>query len=166
MFPDLQANFAQTSNHFPKIFEAASLLPRHTSTHTAKVKKKLKHYMLQGFFSICFFPTHLRHTHIKAYIIQYLGQKPRLSGCGLNSARRKNKWRRTEMEQKNPKRLLRLNQVLDKVPISRSHWWRGVAAGNYPAPIKLSPRVTAWFESDIDALIDRLGMEAHEVRRA
>ncbi len=66
------------------------------------------------------------------------------------------------------KRLLRLTQVLDKVPISRSQWWRGVSMGHYPAPIKLSPRVTVWFESDIDALIDRLGsgMAGHEAGRA
>jgi len=58
------------------------------------------------------------------------------------------------------KRLLRLNQVLEKVPVSRSGWWAGVAAGNYPAPIKLSSRVTVWLEQDIDDFIDRLREEA------
>lgn len=58
------------------------------------------------------------------------------------------------------KRLLRLNQVLEKIPVSRSGWWAGVATGLYPAPMKLSSRVTVWLEQDIDDFIDRLRQEA------
>lgn len=58
------------------------------------------------------------------------------------------------------KRLLRLNRVLEKVPVSKSTWWEGVAAGIYPPPIKLSSRITVWLESDIDEFIDSLGKEA------
>jgi len=64
------------------------------------------------------------------------------------------------------KRLLRLNQVLKKVPVSRSGWWAGVAAGTYPAPIKLSSRVTVWLEQDIDDFIDRLRQEARTESQA
>jgi predicted DNA-binding transcriptional regulator AlpA len=49
--------------------------------------------------------------------------------------------------------LYRLPQVLEIVPVSKSHWWAGVASGRYPAGIKLSKRVTVWKSSDIQALI-------------
>jgi prophage regulatory protein len=49
-------------------------------------------------------------------------------------------------------RLLRLSQILQRVPVSKSGWWAGVRCGRYPKPIKLSPRVTVWRESDIDRL--------------
>lgn len=39
------------------------------------------------------------------------------------------------------------------IPVSRSSWWAGVAAGRYPAPVKLGPRCTAWRVEDIRALI-------------
>ncbi len=52
--------------------------------------------------------------------------------------------------------LLRLPQVLAKIPVSRSHWWAGIVAGKYPAGIKLSERVTCWKSSDIQNLIASL----------
>lgn len=52
--------------------------------------------------------------------------------------------------------LLRLPQVLARLPISRSHWWRGVKEGRFPQGIKLSTRVTVWRQSDIDTLIQTL----------
>lgn len=48
---------------------------------------------------------------------------------------------------------LRLPAVLQAIPVSRSKWWAGVATGEYPKPVKLSERCTAWRRSDIDALI-------------
>lgn len=39
------------------------------------------------------------------------------------------------------------------IPVSKSSWWAGVAAGKYPKPIKLGPRTTAWRVEDIRALI-------------
>jgi len=53
--------------------------------------------------------------------------------------------------------LLRLPQVLARLSISRSHWWRGIQEGRFPQGIKLSPRVTVWRESEIDRLIQALG---------
>lgn len=49
--------------------------------------------------------------------------------------------------------LLRLSQVLQLIPVSRSHWWAGVATGKYPRGIKLSARVTCWRSDDIQKLI-------------
>lgn len=52
-------------------------------------------------------------------------------------------------------RFLRLPQVLERVPVSKSSWWNGCKSGIYPAPVKLSKRTTCWRESDIDALINQ-----------
>lgn len=49
---------------------------------------------------------------------------------------------------------LRLPQVLQIIPVSRSGWWAGVKDGRYPAPVKLSARVTVWRMSDVQAYID------------
>lgn len=51
---------------------------------------------------------------------------------------------------------LRLPQVLERIPVSRSTWWNGVRTGIFPAPIKLTTRTTAWTEESIDALAERL----------
>jgi prophage regulatory protein len=50
------------------------------------------------------------------------------------------------------KRLLRLPEVLERIPVSKSTWWSGVKKGIFPKSIKLSPRVTVWREEDIDSL--------------
>ncbi|MFZ2395324.1 MAG: AlpA family phage regulatory protein [Smithella sp.] len=50
--------------------------------------------------------------------------------------------------------LLRVNQILRFIPISRSSWWAGVKTGRYPKPIKLSERTTVWKAADIIALIN------------
>lgn len=56
-------------------------------------------------------------------------------------------------------RLLRLTQVLELVPVSKSSWWAGCANGLYPKPLKLSPGITVWRSTDIQALIQGLPME-------
>lgn len=50
---------------------------------------------------------------------------------------------------------LRLPEVLKLIPVSRSHWWQGVKDGIFPAPTKLSPRVTVWHVADILGYIER-----------
>lgn len=55
-------------------------------------------------------------------------------------------------------RLIRLPEVLDIIPVSKSTWWKGVKDGKYPKAVKLSPRVTCWRLSDI-AAIAALGVE-------
>lgn len=49
--------------------------------------------------------------------------------------------------------LFRLPKVLEIIPVCKTTWWAGVKSGRYPAPIKLSPRVTCWRAEDIYALI-------------
>lgn len=52
---------------------------------------------------------------------------------------------------------LRLKQVLEVFPVSKTHWYEGVKAGKYPAAIKLSPGITVWRASDIRQLIEEAG---------
>jgi len=52
--------------------------------------------------------------------------------------------------------LLRLPQVLERFPVSKSKWWAGVRLGDYPQPIRLGSRCTMWRAEDIDKLIDEL----------
>lgn len=40
------------------------------------------------------------------------------------------------------------------IPIKKSAWWAGVAAGRYPPAVKLSKRVTCWRVEDIRKLIE------------
>ncbi|MBI5656738.1 MAG: AlpA family phage regulatory protein [Geobacter sp.] len=51
---------------------------------------------------------------------------------------------------------IRLPQVLEVFPVSRSNWWAGVKSGRYPAGVKLSERVTAWRVEDVKNLIEQL----------
>ena len=55
---------------------------------------------------------------------------------------------------------LRLSQVLNFIPISKSAWWDGCKSGRFPKPVKLAPRTTAWRAEDIAALVKQLGEEA------
>jgi prophage regulatory protein len=50
--------------------------------------------------------------------------------------------------------LLRINQVLRFIPVSRSSWWQGVKSGKFPKPFKLGVRTTVWRATDIRALIE------------
>jgi predicted DNA-binding transcriptional regulator AlpA len=50
--------------------------------------------------------------------------------------------------------LVRLPTVLAVLGISRSTWWRGVAAGRYPRGRKISPGCTAYDVRDLRRLID------------
>ena len=50
--------------------------------------------------------------------------------------------------------LLRIKQVLQFVPVSRSSWWKGVKEGRYPQPLKLSARVTCWKATDIRRIVE------------
>ena len=52
---------------------------------------------------------------------------------------------------------LRLRQILEIVPISKSAYWEGCKTGRFPKPVKLGPRTTAWKAEDITALVQQLG---------
>lgn len=55
-----------------------------------------------------------------------------------------------------PLALYRLPKVLERIPVSKSNWWAGIASGKFPAGIKLSDRVTVWRSDHIQALIESL----------
>ena len=52
--------------------------------------------------------------------------------------------------------LLRLPQVLERFPVSKSKWWAGVKEGIYPQPIRHGSRCTMWRSEDIDELINHV----------
>ena len=58
--------------------------------------------------------------------------------------------------------LLRLPQVLNLIPVSRSAWWAGCKDGRYPKPVKIGPRTTAWRAENIKALLRKLSASAEE----
>lgn len=49
---------------------------------------------------------------------------------------------------------LRLYQIMEIFPISKSAWWQGCANGRYPKPVKLGPRTTVWRAEEIKAFIE------------
>jgi len=51
-------------------------------------------------------------------------------------------------------RLLRLPQVLEILPISRSSFWAGIRSGVYPPGRKLTSRTTVWRLSQIMAVVN------------
>jgi prophage regulatory protein len=55
---------------------------------------------------------------------------------------------------------VRQPQVLEVIPVSKSTLWRRVRAKTFPAPVKLSPRVTAWRAEDIRGWILAQGASA------
>lgn len=46
------------------------------------------------------------------------------------------------------------------LPFSASTLWRRVRSGSFPAPVKLSERVTAWKAEDIRQWLDAQGRQA------
>ena len=63
----------------------------------------------------------------------------------------------------NEERFLRLPQVLEIIPISKSGWWKGCKEGRYPKPIKLGARTTVWKASEIQELVAKLAASGVEV---
>ena len=51
---------------------------------------------------------------------------------------------------------VRLPQILEIFPISKSSWWEGCRSGVFPKPVKLGPRTSAWRVEDIRALMERI----------
>lgn len=45
---------------------------------------------------------------------------------------------------------VRINQLIQKLPISKASIWRKVKQGTFPAPVKLSVGITAWRTTDIE----------------
>ena len=51
------------------------------------------------------------------------------------------------------------------VPVSSATLWRNVKAGTFPAPVKLSDRVTAWRVGDIRAWMESRAAAAKRCHR-
>jgi prophage regulatory protein len=52
-------------------------------------------------------------------------------------------------------KLLRIKSVSEKTEIGKSTIWLWVSQGKFPKPKKLSPRITVWEESKVEAWIKR-----------
>ena len=51
---------------------------------------------------------------------------------------------------------VRLPQILEIFPVSKSTWWEGCRSGVFPKPVKLGPRTSAWRVEDIRTLMERI----------
>jgi len=51
-------------------------------------------------------------------------------------------------------KLLRIAQVSEKTTLAKSTLWQKIAQGKFPRPIKISPAINVWKESEINAWID------------
>jgi len=49
---------------------------------------------------------------------------------------------------------MRLRDILEIFPVSKSTWWAGVKSGRFPKSVKLTERTTVWRVEDIRALIE------------
>ena len=49
---------------------------------------------------------------------------------------------------------VRLPQVLEVIPVSKSTWFRGIQSGRFPKPVKLGVRASAWRVEDIRGLVE------------
>ena len=61
--------------------------------------------------------------------------------------------KQTHMSRPKLNRLIRPNQVLQLLPISKSTWWRECGR-KYPQPVRLGRRLTCWRLADILALVE------------
>ncbi len=52
---------------------------------------------------------------------------------------------------------VRQTQVLQVVPFSHATLWRRVKSGDFPQPVKLSDRVTAWRAEEVRQWIAKVG---------
>lgn len=52
-------------------------------------------------------------------------------------------------------RALRIRDVCSRTGISRTHLYRLVSRGQFPAPVRLSDRVTVWREHDVQSWLSR-----------
>ncbi len=56
-------------------------------------------------------------------------------------------------------RLLRLNEVLKLIPVSRASFYEGIEKGHYPKPLKVGKKLSVWKLSDIRALVAKIERE-------
>jgi len=61
---------------------------------------------------------------------------------------------------------VRLSTVLSVVPVGRTRWYQGVRTGEFPAPVKIGEKVSAWRVSDIRKLIAKIESGGANARAA
>ena len=61
-------------------------------------------------------------------------------------------------------KLLRLPQVMELTGLAKSTVWKWVKEGKLPEPTKLSPRVSVWKQSEIQAFIDSSSVDKREIQ--
>ena len=60
-------------------------------------------------------------------------------------------------------RAMRIRTVAEKTGLAASSIWRLARQGQFPAPVRLSPGCTAWFEHEIDAWLDEKSLKRDAV---
>jgi excisionase family DNA binding protein len=53
-----------------------------------------------------------------------------------------------------PEKLLKINEVAERLTVHRATVYKLVAAGQLAPPVKLGERVARWRESDVEACIE------------
>jgi len=53
---------------------------------------------------------------------------------------------------------VRLNQILNFIPISKASWWKWVTSGKAPPGIKIGRNTTVWRAEDIKNLLQKLSV--------
>ena len=54
-----------------------------------------------------------------------------------------------------PGRLLRLKEVLQIIPVSKSSFYQGIKTGKYPPPVKLGERTSAWRSDLLISIVEK-----------
>lgn len=47
-------------------------------------------------------------------------------------------------------KLLKVDEIVKRLTISRSLWYEGVKSNEFPQPVRIGTRTVRWWESDID----------------
>ncbi len=76
--------------------------------------------------------------------------------AGDDAAIRKEPMQKSEALSPRDERLIRIDEVLRRLPVSRAGFYAGIRSGRYPKPVRIGERIAAWRESEISALINSL----------
>ena len=57
--------------------------------------------------------------------------------------------------------ILRLPEVRRKTGLPKSSVYRQVALGNFPSPVRLTPRTTGWLEHEVDQWLETRARVSH-----
>ena len=51
---------------------------------------------------------------------------------------------------------MRLDQILEVIPIGKTRWYEGVKKGEFPSPVALGRKIKLYRRSDINELIEQI----------